>query len=366
MKKNSRFLIALFLLLICFFSNAIKAQLALPCGGERINYTNENLVSNYLATAHSTTIPFYLVRVYFHVFADDDGSNMAATPAQIETEFTSLLNSYSANNLCFIKLGTEYINSTSLNNNFNADTDPTAAALNPYYETGCINIYYLRAIQGNNTACNPPCGYGGIAIGGIPGATKALVTTGNIGSSNTIGHEMGHCLGLYHTFSSSFGFENINGSNGTSAGDKVADTPADPFAYNGQPCYSSTACNYTGTCTDPNGATNFSPPYTNLMSYWGCGNPAATAGQFVRVNGTLTIIPSILACESDPSIVLTNTTISTGKSYLTAVTTCTTSGTVIINNSATAILGGTSVKLSPGFQAAPGSGFTKIITSPCY
>jgi Pregnancy-associated plasma protein-A len=364
MKNNNAIKKLLLWFVLLLSNNCIKAQQALPCGGERIDMEGDRLISKYLSSHESPLSPDNLVRVYFHIFNDNDGSNTAATPQQVEDEFVSLLNSYSADNLCFIKLNVEYINSTTLNNNFNADTDPTGAALNPYKELGCINIFYMQAILGNNNACSPPCGYGGIALGGIPG-TFFLVAAGNIGPSNTIGHEMGHCLGLYHTFSYNFGYEMINGSNGTTAGDKVADTPADPFAFNGQPCYSSTPCNYTGNCTDPNGAGNYSPPYTNLMAYWGCGNPAASNGQFSRVNASLFIVPSLQGCTSPLNFVLLATTISSGTSYQSAINAFSTSGNVLINNSAKAILGGNTVKLLPGFRAAPGSGYTKIITSPC-
>ena len=48
-------------------------------------------------------------------------------------------------------------------------------------------------------------------------------------NSHLMSHEMGHCLGLYHTFDNfAFGAELVNGSNGATAGDRMTDTPADP------------------------------------------------------------------------------------------------------------------------------------------
>lgn len=58
--------------------------------------------------------------------------------------------------------------------------------------------------------------------------------------SSVLTHEMGHELNLLHTFECSFNpfgsppvnlscAENPNGSNSVTAGDKIADTPADRF-----------------------------------------------------------------------------------------------------------------------------------------
>jgi Pregnancy-associated plasma protein-A len=43
-----------------------------------------------------------------------------------------------------------------------------------------------------------------------------------------IEHELGHLFGLYHTFETKFGVELVNGSNCSTAGDRICDTPADP------------------------------------------------------------------------------------------------------------------------------------------
>ncbi len=358
-----------FLLLLLLFSNAIlvKAQQHwLPCGNGRIDTAADRAAERFAQLHKNIQAPSNAIRVYFHVFSNDDGSNIAATPDQVISEYASLRASYAADNLCFIQMGVQYINSTTLNNNFNADTDPNGNALSSDQVSGCINIFYMQAIRGTNTACNPPCGYGGIALGGIPG-TFCLIATGNIGGSNTIGHEVGHCLGLLHTFEPAYGLENINGSNSSTAADKVSDTNADPYVFSGQSCFSATSCNYTGYCTDPNGASNYSPPYTNLMSYWGCGNPAATNGQFARVNSFLASTTALVNCSSPSNFILPNSTVSSGMYLRSAINTLT-NGTnnSIFSNSTIAIFGAAVNILSPGFQAIPTTGYTQIIASPCY
>ena len=56
-------------------------------------------------------------------------------------------------------------------------------------------------------------------------------------ATSTVAHEMGHCLGLYHTHNGT-GDNNgtpelVNGSNSSTAGDYITDTPADPNRWNG-------------------------------------------------------------------------------------------------------------------------------------
>lgn len=82
----------------------------------------------------------------------------------------------------------------------------------------------------------------------------------------TLTHEMGHYWGLEHTFA---GPELANGSDCTTAGDAICDTPADP--YMGPPLDQYlTDCIFTGMMQDPNGDW-FDPDVGNIMSYYsGC------------------------------------------------------------------------------------------------
>lgn len=384
--KNFFIKIFLAALLIVFGFHG-HAQRPLPCGNGIIDDQALNKAINYEKihsrdhSINGTQTVNYLVRVYFHVFQLNDGSNAAATAAQIDAEFSTLLTSYSADALCFLNMGLEFHNNSSLDTNFNADNDPTGSALSPYQVPNCINVFYMKKIKGNNTACNPPCGYGGIALGGIPG-TFCLISTGNIGPGNTISHEVGHCLGLLHTFEPNYGHENINGSNSSTAADKVTDTPADPFVFQGQGCYSTNAsgCTYTGNCTDPNNQTNYSPPYTNLMAYWWNGtsstcvvNPTATNGQFVRVNSILTTNTPLINCSSPVNVVISSLNVSSGYYMNSGINLLTHSGSVNITGTAIATLGANtvllepgSVPLVPGFHATPGSGgLVRVIVKPC-
>jgi len=76
-------------------------------------------------------------------------------------------------------------------------------------------------------------------------------------------HEVGHYFGLLHTHTSTQGAELVNGTNCSTAGDFVCDTPADPLIT---VVNVDSMCVYTGTATDFNGDL-YVPEPRNIMSY---------------------------------------------------------------------------------------------------
>jgi hypothetical protein len=74
-------------------------------------------------------------------------------------------------------------------------------------------------------------------------------------------HEFGHFFSLLHTFDTAAGTEFVNGSNCTTAGDLICDTPADI-----NPAPVTPSCVWTGTNQDPNGD-YYTPIIGNIMSY---------------------------------------------------------------------------------------------------
>src|SRR5262249_14375421 len=153
--------------------------------------------------------------VYFHICTDDNGSNAAATEAQIKSELNTLVSDYQPNNICFINMGLNYVKSTAINQM----TTINSSLLTPYLVPNCINYFYQRQVGGA----------GGTAYS-IPN-TFCSIVSGNIGAGHTISHETGHCFGLLHTHETAYGYEKIDGSNSSSTGDQITDTPADPYAY---------------------------------------------------------------------------------------------------------------------------------------
>ena len=96
---------------------------------------------------------------------------------------------------------------------------------------------------------------------------KAIVN-GVYYSTSTLAHEMGHCLGLYHTHHGTAEEggddrpcpEFVDGSNSTTCGDYISDTPADPNEWS--------VCSYVGTKHDGHGQ-RYAPDPSNYMSYAG-------------------------------------------------------------------------------------------------
>ncbi len=344
------------------------------CGGYKIDYDALKKAVDYEKRSASGTNGIqsnnsYQIRVYLHIFTNNDGTNAAATPAQVEGEFAQLVADYAPGGICFINAGANYLASTALNVNFNADND-AASLFDPYRVPNCLNLFYMRAIGGTNKACSSNCGYGGITLG-IPN-TFCLIATSNLGYRHTTSHETGHCLGLLHTFDFSNGYEDIDGSNSSSTGDLITDTHADPFGYNANSCYSQTACAYTGSCTDPKGQNNFSPPYTNTMGYWGnntCYSTpfALTNGQFVRAISFLNTYGDLENCQSSTSAVTVGPINIAGQYYFnSSVGTVSTSGAVNISENSVVMLAGKLVELQPGFHAYPATnGIVIIQTALC-
>lgn len=132
-----------------------------------------------------------------------------------------------------------------------------------YHEQNRINMFFVTAF-----AVNPGfCGFaklsgitdlqgGGICI------LKECVGPGQI----TITHEMGHYFGLPHTWEGS-GIELVNGSNCTTVGDAICDTPADPFFLGPPMSFWVQGCRFVNMLQDANGE-YYDPIIGNIMSYY--------------------------------------------------------------------------------------------------
>jgi hypothetical protein len=123
-----------------------------------------------------------------------------------------------------------------------------------------INIYYVNDIQ-------KPAGAAGFAgLGCITNLIAEGVVLKKTSGNRVIAHEMGHYFGLMHTFEGA-GIELVNGSNCTTAGDMICDTPADPYAGDAVSNYVDGNCKFISMLQDANG--NYYSPYVgNTMSYY--------------------------------------------------------------------------------------------------
>ena len=354
------------LLLIAINTNA---QLT-SCGDLKIDTAALQKAKNFEKINRSAARPLaanFLIRVYFHIVAYNDGTNAVTTLQTIKNEFDTLRADYAGTGICFTFAGYDFVNNSYLDSNFNANNDDPNL-FDPYRISSCINIFYVQKIKGTNTACANNCGIGGTSLS-IP-STICLISSGNIGPGRTISHEVGHCMGLSHTFTKAFGLENIDGSNSTTAGDQVTDTPADPYAYNGNQCFSVSGCTYNGYCPDPNGETNFIPPYTNLMSYWLSVIPSRqciptlhlTPGQYSRINGFLSTNTALLTCGTPyTDYTIPPITRSTGYIFFSALNNISTNGNVNLSGTLKTSVSGQTIRLNPGFHAGAMMGSGRII-----
>ncbi len=186
------------------------------------------------------------INVFFHIVRNTDETNAFTLP---DTDaITNKLNQfYSSHNIIINNAGTDFINNTNF---VNIDSAAEAVTLG---QTGnnnnAINYYIVQNLW------NIGAGYVTGTANSIP--SNNLVIRRDRVLTPTSPHELGHCLNLLHTHETAKGIEAINGSNCSSAGDLICDTPADPgLNYN----------NVNANC-DYIGGNGYSPLTDNIMSY---------------------------------------------------------------------------------------------------
>lgn len=115
-------------------------------------------------------------------------------------------------------------------------------------------------------------------------AVVFIETTCRDTPAEQLAHHLGHLLGLEHTYSSASNLELVDGSNCETAGDRICDTPADPFGVAWDTLSNSyydlsigefnlsefeNNCEFTSRLKDPNGEF-FQPKTGNMMSPYPC------------------------------------------------------------------------------------------------
>lgn len=144
-----------------------------------------------------------------------------------------------------------------------------------YHKKNRINIYYTRTLIA-------PSGAGFAGLGQITEMNKEGIVITATGE-RVLSHEMGHYFGLEHTFETKHGNELVDGSNCSTAGDSICDTPADP-----NDGVDVSTCTSTSILKDANGQ-YYSPLINNIMSYYPdvckC-RPGFTHDQFKKMANT--------------------------------------------------------------------------------
>lgn len=309
----------------------------------------------------------YNVRVFIRIVRQDNGTLPGCTVEEARQNFDEMKVQYAPHNICFQLAGIDFVNDTYLNN-FNTSANlesvyPNYIKDNNLDVNGAMTIFVHYNFLNNN-------GSSGNAYG-IP--NNFLSVARWAATSTTVhsifGHEMGHCLGLYHTFENNLGQENVTRNSGSSCydcpvdGDLCCDTPAD--YEDSQDNTSSTSCVYNGTRRDVCSNLLFTPSTINIMSYqpWECistTSSALTANQRTRMHATINDPsgPIITRVAEDNlslgSISASGNTVRlyTAKNNVTMAANATISHSV---SSQAYYAAGTSITFGPGVTFAPGT-----------
>ncbi len=158
---------------------------------------------------------------------------------------------------------------------------------------GAINIYFTEELSSGGSTI---CGMSSFTFSSVQGIVVRNACTAAGSNTSTLAHEIGHYFDLFHTHENALGTECVDGSNCTTNGDQLCDTPADPNVLGEV----DTSCTWFGSASDPCGSgLPFDPPVFNLMSYstTAC-RQQFTPQQLGRVLATLTN----LRTDLDPAL----------------------------------------------------------------
>ncbi len=209
-----------------------------------------------LKTADGTTtssVTGGTINVYFHVIRSGTSAsqgNLSSTA--IANQMTVLRNAFSPWGWNFNLVSTDYTTNSTWYNGCYGSSETTMKNALRQGTADDLNIYTCNPSGGILGYATFPSSYtsapkkDGVVLlySSLPGGTAAPYNLGDTGT-----HEVGHWMGLYHTFQGGCAASTTNG------GDYVADTPAEKSAAFGCPTGRNT-CSSAGN-----------DPITNFMDY---------------------------------------------------------------------------------------------------
>lgn len=193
------------------------------------------------------------INVYFHVIRSGTSAsqgNLSSTA--IANQMTVLRNAFSPWGWTFNLVSTDYTTNSTWYNGCYGSSETTMKNALRQGTADDLNIYTCNPSGGILGYATFPSSYtsapkkDGVVLlySSLPGGTAAPYNLGDTGT-----HEVGHWMGLYHTFQGGCAASTTNG------GDYVADTPAEKSAAFGCPTGRNT-CSSAGN-----------DPITNFMDY---------------------------------------------------------------------------------------------------
>jgi Pregnancy-associated plasma protein-A len=198
------------------------------------------------------------VRIKIYDFYN--GTDSAWTKNEIKTEFQLAKSQLAFYNICLVLEGVVYRQTTTLLDfeTNNGLSNLTSGGGNS--QSNAVNCYLHNTLT-----------QGGAQLNGIAyniGQNNLSLSRGAL-TLFSFAHELGHCFGLLHVFETVYGLECPDGSNGTSAGDKLSGTKATPDADSYLLNNTGVNCFYSGNLSiNCNGATRlYNPEIQNIMCY---------------------------------------------------------------------------------------------------
>lgn len=236
-----------------------------------ISEQQEKLMQQFIQRGNNLVSPVS-IPIKAHIVRKSDGTGGLSTSV-LDAAIANMNVKYATLKMSFYLCGgIHYIDSDAF---YATDVNKENDLLVLNNVNDAVNIYFVDNLVAGSSGLN--------GISAFPNAdpldNRIIMWNGATGNGVTLPHEMGHYWNLYHTHETFLGAELVNGSNCTTKGDLVCDTPADPCCY----YYNSSTCTYTGTGTDTNGQT-YSPMVNNLMSYYGLCRDIFTPGQYTRMD----------------------------------------------------------------------------------